>query len=259
MTSYNSSRQKAEVADEKTPAPNSVPPSRNLTQKVVAHLSSLIETGALASGEKLPPESELVRQQGVSRTVVREAISQLQAAGLVTKRQGIGTFVLDGLTHQNFGIRTDVVRTRRDVLEMLELRMSLETEAAALAAARRTDEHLAEMRRALDTFRERLGNGGETVTPDFQFHLGIARATGNHYFPGILSHLGLSMIPRSRLPTNERQPHDVDYLVRISNEHEDTYNAIVRRDSEAARAALRNHLGNSRERMRRALNIQESI
>ncbi len=232
-------------------------PSRNLTQQVVAHLSNLIGTGALAPGAKLPPESEIVRQQGVSRTVVREAMSQLQAAGLVTTRHGIGTFVLDSATRQNFGIQAGAVTTLRDVLAMLELRISLETEAGALAAIRHTDEHLAEMRRALDSFRERLGNGEETITADFQFHIGIARATGNHYFSDILNHLGSSVIPRSRFPTNERGPQEVEYLVRISNEHEDTYNAIARRDSEAARAALRNHLGNSRERMRRAYHIDE--
>ena len=232
-------------------------PSRNLTRQVVAHLSNLIGTGVLPPGAKLPPESEIVRQQGVSRTVVREAMSQLQAAGLVTTRHGIGTFVLDSATRQSFGIRAGAVTTLRYVLAMLELRISLETEAGALAAIRHTDEHLAEMRRALDSFRERLGNGGETITPDFQFHIGIARATGNHYFSDILNHLGPSLIPRSRFPTNERQPQEVEYLVRISNEHEDTYNAIARRDSEAARAALRNHLGNSRERMRVAYHIDE--
>ena len=241
----------------KSALPNGRNPSRNLTQQVVAHLSNLIGTGALTVGAKLPPESEIVRQQGVSRTVVREAISQLQAAGLVTTRHGIGTFVLDSVARQDFGIRAGAVTTLRDVLAMLELRISLETEAGALAAIRHTDEHLAEMRTALDSFRERLRNGGETITPDFQFHIGIAKATGNHYFSDILNHLGSSVIPRSRFPTNERGPHEVEYLVRISNEHEDTYNAIARRDSEAARAALRNHLGNSRERMRVAYHIDE--
>ena len=238
-------------------APNGRNPSRNLTQQLVAHLSDLIATGTLAPGAKLSPESEIVRQRGVSRTVVREAISQLQAAGLVTTRHGIGTFVLDNVTRQNFGITPGSVTTLRDVLAMLELRISLETEAAALAAMRRTDEHLAELRKALDSFRERLSSGGETITSDFHFHLGIAKATGNHYFSDILTHLGPSAIPRSRFPTNERKPEEVKYLARISHEHEDTYNAIVRRDSEAARAALRNHLGNSRERMRRAYHIDD--
>ena len=237
--------------------PNGTSAPRNLTQQLVARLSNLIGTGVLSPGEKLAPESEIVRQQGVSRTVVREAISRLQAAGLVTTRHGIGTFVLDHTTQQNFGISAGSVTTLRDVLAMLELRISLETEAAALAAIRHTDEHLAEIRKALDSFRERLSTGGETITSDFQFHLGIAKATGNHYFSDILNHLGPSAIPRSRFPTNDRQPEEIKYLVRISNEHEDTYNAIVRRDSEAARAALRNHLGNSRERMRCAYRIDE--
>ena len=133
-------------------------PARNLTQQVVARLSQLIGSGELAPGGKLPTESEIVRQQGVSRTVVREAISQLQAAGLVITRHGVGTFVLDGKARQHFGIKAGGVRILRDVLELLELRISLETEAAALAAVRRTDEHLGEMRRALDSFRELLAN-----------------------------------------------------------------------------------------------------
>jgi len=237
--------------------PNRRNPVRNLTHEVVAHFSHLIGSGELAPGDKLPTESEIVRQQGVSRTVVREAMSQLQAAGLVITRHGIGSFVLDGKAQQNFGIKVGGVRILRDVLELLELRIALETEAAALAAVRRTDEHLSEMRRALDTFRERLASGGETVSSDFEFHLAIARATGNRYFSDILIHLGPSLIPRSRFQTDERQPQELEYLVRISNEHEDTYDAIARRDSEAGRAALRNHLSNSRERMRRVYHLDQ--
>lgn len=231
--------------------------SGNLTQQVVDRLSHLIVTGVLEPGEKLPTESEIVREQGVSRTVVREAISKLQAAGIVATRHGIGTFVLDNIDKSDFGIKAGSVTTIRDVLAMLELRISIETEAAALAAIRHTEEHLQAMRRALDSFRDHLASGQATVGPDFQFHLGIARATGNDYFWNILNHLGSSVIPRSRFPINERQPHEREYLIRIGNEHEDTYDAVARRDPEAARAAIRNHLGNSRERMRRVYQIAE--
>jgi GntR family transcriptional repressor for pyruvate dehydrogenase complex len=229
----------------------------NLTQHVVDHLSHLIESGTLAPGEKLPTESEIVREQGVSRTVVREAISKLQAAGVVATRHGIGSFVLDNSNKSDFGIKPGSVTTIRDVLAMLELRISIETEAATLAAIRHSQEHLEEMRRALNSFRDHLASGKATVGPDFQFHLGIARATGNQYFWNILNHLGSSVIPRSRFPINESQPQQREYLVRISNEHEDTYDAIARRDPEAARAAIRNHLGNSRERMRRVYHVAE--
>ena len=231
--------------------------SGNLTQKVVDHLSSLIRSGAIEPGKKLPTESEIVREQGVSRTVVREAISKLQAAGIVATHHGIGTFVLENLNKSDFGIKAGSVTTIRDVLAMLELRIGIEAEAAALAAIRHKEEHLHEMRRALDSFSNHLASGKATVGPDFQFHLGIARASGNEYLWNILNHLGSSVIPRSRIPINERQPHEREYLVRISNEHEDTYDAVARRDPEAARAAIRNHLGNSRERMRRAYQIAE--
>lgn len=74
----------------------------------------------------------------------------------------------------------------------------------------------------------------------------------NQYFLDIFTTLGPKIIPRSRLPIHEQQPQRQEYLIRINNEHEDIYNAILRADPEASRAAVRNHLGNSRERMRRA-------
>ncbi|MGH9600309.1 MAG: FCD domain-containing protein, partial [Terracidiphilus sp.] len=64
--------------------------------------------------------------------------------------------------------------------------------------------------------------------------------------------LGPRAIPRSRFQIDEREPQRQEYLKRINNEHEDIYSAIVRGDAEASRAAARNHLGNSRERMKRA-------
>lgn len=229
----------------------------NLTQQLVQYFSSLIDKGTVAPGEKLPPESEIVRQRKVSRTVVREAISKLQAAGLVETRHGIGTFVLAPGEQRNLGIEA-AVSTIRDVVAMLELRIGLETEAAGLAAARRTEAHLAAMRLSLESFHDHLARGDDTVQPDFEFHLGIARATGNQYFHEILSHLGASVIPRSRAPIHEAQKKDPGYINRIDHEHEDIYNAIQRSDPEGARAAIRNHLVNSRERLRRAYTPAES-
>ena len=79
--------------------PPSAPPKRhrNLAQGVVAYISDSIRDGSINPGDKLPTESEIMRIQGVSRTVVREAISHMQAAGLVETRHGIGTFVIERL------------------------------------------------------------------------------------------------------------------------------------------------------------------
>lgn len=78
-----------------TPLPSAPPKKhRNLAQGVVAYITDSIRDGRLDPGDKLPTESEIMRILGVSRTVVREAISHMQAAGLVETRHGIGTFVL---------------------------------------------------------------------------------------------------------------------------------------------------------------------
>jgi len=92
-----------------------------------------------------------------------------------------------------------------------------------------------------------------------RFHLEIARAAGNPYILDILTTLGLKVIPRSRFQIDEQEPQRQEYLKRINNEHEDIYNAIVRADPEASRAAVRNHLGNSRERMRQATGAGETL
>ena len=229
--------------------------SRNLTEEVVAELSERIRSGALQPGDKLPTESEIMAQLGVSRTVVRESISRLQAARLVQTRHGIGTFVLEAAGDQDrFQIEAAGDLTVRDVMAILELRISLEAEAAGLAAMRRTDENLAQMRRALDDF-ERLVEAGEgnAVAADVAFHLELAKATGNRYFHSILSQLGNTIIPRTRVNSAALAHNDPgSYLDRVNREHEDICDAIERRDPEAARAAMRMHLSNSRERLRRA-------
>jgi DNA-binding FadR family transcriptional regulator len=228
--------------------------SRNLTEEVVAELSERIRSGALRPGDKLPTESEIMAQLGVSRTVVRESISRLQAARLVQTRHGIGTFVLEAGDQDRFQIEAAGDLTVRDVMAILELRISLEAEAAGLAAVRRTDENLAHMRRALDEF-ERLIEAGEgnAVAADVAFHLELAKATGNRYFHSILSQLGNTIIPRTRVNSAALAHNDPEtYLDRVNREHEDIYDAIERRDPEAARAAMRMHLSNSRERLRRA-------
>lgn len=227
--------------------------TQSLSQEVAASLTEMIRNGSIKPGDKLPTESAIMATQGVSRTVVREALSSLQAAGLVETRHGIGTFALEAQKTANITIDPATITTMQDLLALLELRISLETETAGLAAARRTPQQLAEMREALDAFQHNLQAGEDTIGPDFRFHFQIAGATGNRYFIDIISHLGSGVIPRKRLNTAQlARAQQSEYLDRVQREHEDIYDAIARGDSEAARAAMRNHLTNSRERLRRA-------
>jgi DNA-binding FadR family transcriptional regulator len=225
---------------------------RSLAQELVDSLSSQINSGDIRPGDKLPTESEIMRAFGVSRTVVREALSRLQASGLVETHHGVGTYALKPNTTGDFRVDPADIATVRDVMVILELRICLESEAAGLAAARRTEAQLVEMREALDQFRAALVPGGDTVTPDFRFHLLISQATDNKYFAELLSQLGAAIIPRTRINSAKLADEDREqYLARVNLEHEGIYEAIRRQDAESARAAMRTHLSNSRERLRR--------
>ena len=201
---------------------------RGLVPEIVGTLEGEIRAGTLAVGQKLPTEAEIMARFDVSRTVVREALSRLQASDLVETRHGI------------------------DVIAVLELRISLETEAAGLAAQRRTDAHLLALQAALDGFQSSIEQDSDAVPPDFQFHMEIARATGNQHFADLMTYLGAMIIPRTRVNTPQHAPEGrLNYLQRVHGEHENIFAAIRNRDADAARAAMRTHLSNSRERLRR--------
>ena len=225
---------------------------RSLANLLSEEFENKIRQGLLREGEKLPTESELVRSYDVSRTVVREAISKMQAAGLVKTQHGIGTFVLPVRAVGGAVLTPRELSESVDVMAVLELRISLETEAASLAAVRRSETHLRVLREALQTFAQHADAGEGTVGDDQAFHAGIASATGNPYFGSILEHFGAQLIPRTRIPSMQRLGRDADYLRRVHREHEEIFDAIERGDADSARAAMRIHLTNSRERLRLA-------
>ena len=226
---------------------------RSLALELVEALGDRIRDGRLAAGDKLPTEAAFMAEFGVSRTVVREAISKLQASGLVQTRHGIGTFVVGLGDAAPFKLAPEQFATLRDVIAVLELRIGIETEAASLAAQRRNADNLRQMRSALDAVAAAVEQGRDAVGPDFQFHLEIARATQNVHFAELMSSLGTMIIPRARLSgAPEMSDEQRQYLRRVNAEHESIFDAIRNQDGDAARAAMRTHLANSRERRRRA-------
>ncbi len=239
-------------------APADVRPPRGLAQELVQSLGDRIRDGSLAPGSKLPTEAALMSEYGVSRTVVREALSRLQASGHVRTRHGIGTFVVGPGDSAPFRVSQAMMATLNDVVAMLELRVGVEAEAAALAAVRRSDANLRVMREALDAFEAAVAAGQDSAGPDYRFHLEIARATGNDRFAELMTTLGITMIPRVRLGHGDvaavrgNVQMQRDYLLRVNAEHEWIYDAIAACDPETARSAMRTHLARSRERRRQA-------
>ena len=161
--------------------------TKSLAKLLVEKMTAQIRAGQLRVGQKLPTEAEIMQDFGVSRTVVREAISRLQASFLVETRHGIGTFVLPQEVAPSFRISAHQLGTLREVIALLDFRISIETEAAALASQRRTAENLDELQKAMAAFERAIQNGLDAVQADFLFHQEIARATQNKHFQELIT------------------------------------------------------------------------
>lgn len=226
----------------------------SLSQQLLDVLADRIKQGELKPGERFPTEVELIEQYAVSRTVVREAIASLKADGLVETRHGIGTFVLD--PNQRVRVATDPqeVQTIKEVLQMLEVRLCLEPEAAALSASNRSDEDLRHIRAALDEVTKNILSGEPSTAADYAFHHSIARASGNQYFQAALEFLGARAIPRAQVRSHHYQALTrAKYMETINREHEEIYAAIAEGQPDRARTAMRTHLQGSLERLRQAV------
>ncbi len=193
----------------------------------------------------------MMSQMGVSRTVVREAIAALRAEGLVVTRQGLGAFVAADVQRLPFRIDPDGLRSIGEVLNVMELRMAIEAEAAGFAAERASPSQLHAIDAALDAIGQAIARGDSAIDEDLAFHHAIADATGNPQFTDFLEYLGRFIIPRQSVrvaaqPDGAQRP----YLATIQSEHRAIFAAISGRDAAAAREAMRRHLVNGRDRYR---------
>jgi len=232
----------------------------NLTDTLISQIRKMILDGEVALGELLPTEQAMMTAFGVSRTVVREAVAALRSDGLVVTRQGLGAFVTSSLDNRPFAIDAEMVNSITAVLNIMELRMTVELEAAALAAERRTKQDIKELGLTLTAVDRALAAGKAAVEPDFQFHVAISKATKNPYFPQFLEFLGRLIIPRQHIGFSKAESTTMhDYLSTVQQEHRNIETAIKAKDADAARAAMRVHLMHGRERYRHLESIGKHV
>lgn len=234
------------VKDPITPMP--ITKAASLADSLVQKFEQLIETGELAPGSRFPTEKVITEEFGVSRTVVREAFARLAARGLLISRRGAGAFVADGARYRAFQVTPEEVEAIEDVLKLIEMRMGFEMEMAHLAAERRSEEDLAEMRTTLVAMEQSHDVDG-SVAADAAFHAAIARATGNVYYTRFTQFLGIRLIPSRRLYLQADDPlvHTA-YAKTINRDHKAIYSAIEAQDPSRARQAARRHMQKSFER-----------
>ena len=220
----------------------------NLASRVAEALLSEIRD--LAPGTRLPSEKAMATHFGVSRTVVRQTIALLKADGLLEARKGSGTFVLDHkLTHRTASnLHND--RSIQALLNLIEVRQSIEAEMARLAAIRRSPGQLAEIEHLLRRLAEAAAAGSDGVDEDAKFHRSIAAATGNPYWVRV-SDMFAQQIYTSVTVTraNDRRENIVH---QVMCEHQKILDAISAGDAAAAQKAAAEHMEHAAERVRAA-------
>lgn len=222
----------------------------SLADRVAEALSAEIAGGRYAPGSALPSEAAMAEAFGVSRTVMREAISRLKGDGLVITRQGLGAFVAAVRPPQVFRIDPSAYGNRSEILNIVELRMGFEVEAAALAAQRRTEADLKKLRQAFADMQACHENVdlARGVEADVKFHRAISEATHSRYYPDFFASLSqflLENIAQSRSLSSRAGRAE-----RAQAEHRAILDAIADRDERAARAAMRRHLEGTAARLR---------
>lgn len=218
-----------------------------LSAHVADQLKSLILSKKVKVGEKLPTENSLCESFGVSRTVIREAITHLKSLGLVETRRGVGTTVLRSTAMQARPAERINPTTVIDILHLLELRLTLEPAAAELAALRHDDEDRKRLEAQHVAFSEAFATKNQAREEDYQFHFAIAKATKNPFFQSFYQQWSQSVIPRAKLLSIDINPVSSErYLERVQEEHTYILEAILSHDAQAARETMFQHLNRAR-------------
>ncbi len=203
-------------------------------------LLTRIKDGEWALGQRLPGETTLAAQLGVGRSTLREAIRELAGKGVLDSRQGAGVFV----TARDVAEDWDTVLRSANIASVIEARIAIEAEGAALAATRRTPADLRTIRRTLAARGVTGQSVPEHVDADMAFHRAVIAAAHNdvliQLFDAFLPRLRLAMIDMLKIHPISSEPCDHDL-------HQQLADAIVARDPAAAAAASRTHLSTLKE------------
>lgn len=226
-------------------------PSERLSDKLATLLRQRIDSGEWAADQRLPTEQRLTEQFGVSRTVVREAVSRLKSMGLLTSRQGAGMFVAPRHQARALAFDPTVLTSLEAVLQVVEVRRSLEGEVAALAAERITPEKARAIEATLQALEDAVRRGEDGVEQDLQFHRTVARATDNPQFERLLDFLEQYQRDAIKV-TRANEAMHVEFMRQVNAEHAAIARAVIDGRPDLARQAAIHHMAHAAQRIEQA-------
>ncbi|MGP6089246.1 FadR/GntR family transcriptional regulator [Antarctobacter jejuensis] len=229
------------------PTPHTL--SRSLSGQISRKIGERILDGQLEPGQLLPDENALCEEFGVSRTVIREAVKMLVAKGFLEVRQRIGTRVQD--VHHWQMLDRDVLMWHQSLtiederlLNLMELRQSIEPDAAFHAATRRTDAQLAAILGAVDQMETHAAENSQYVLSDARFHIAVLRAANNRYLDALENAIFAGLMLSIRLTNPDEGQNRKSIPL-----HRAIADAIKDKQAEAARERMKEHLADSSARL----------
>ncbi|MBP2311052.1 FadR/GntR family transcriptional regulator [Azospirillum soli] len=214
--------------------------SQRISEWVAQQLLDRIARGELVPGERLPGERQLAEQLHVSRVSVRAALQKLKTQGFLTAVQGGGTRVVSSAGAMD-GALTEMVRVKHaNLCDLVEIRQALEGWAARRAAERATPEQIAHIGKVL-TAMGQTGRDGKQAADDMDFHLAVAQAAGSPVYLHLLA--TIRDILGQMMDYHHTEPFALGKEALMIDHHRAIYEAIARRDADAASAAAIAHLG----------------
>ncbi len=222
-------------------------PGTGLVDRVYREILGSIMEGEFKEGDKLPTEQALTARFTASRPTIREALSRLRSDGITSTRQGSGTFITRRPDPDL--PRFTPLETISDVQRCFAFRIVVESGAAALAATMASEADLAEVVRCYERLDTVIADEAVGASEDLDFHLAVARASGNQFFISAIASMQAQVLVSMELMRNLSLHKSVERQKLVQAEHEVLLAALRRRDAAAAEAAMRRHLENARSRM----------
>ncbi|MFH1154706.1 MAG: FadR/GntR family transcriptional regulator [Pseudomonadota bacterium] len=214
---------------------------KRISDQVFDQIRELIFRGKLKPGERLMPERELAEALAVSRTTIRDAIQRLAAMGLIVQKQGQGTFVKTYEETQESVLARAMKIQDASLEDLLEVRMGLECNAAALASQRADESDLTAMAQSIEEMKSEIASGRLGTEADTSFHMAVAYAVKNPLHLLIMRNFYdyLFYGIRENLASLYEDPKNIEEIVR---QHTLIYEAVTSRDSFKSYTAMKEHI-----------------
>ena len=218
--------------------------TKTASSEVASQIKEMILQGQLQPGDRLPSEREFAEILGVGRTTIREALRSLAAVGMISIRQGDGSFVehfkLEGIL-EPLAVLFQMESDESGIQSFSEVRQILEVEMAALAAVRATEEDIQSIEDCVAQMVEEVKNGGIGDDSDAEFHLALAKASYNPLLLRLMETIA-DLMKHTYKATRKQLFLDQETLEEIYNSHFSVAQAIRAREAETARSRMKEHL-----------------